>query len=222
MDLTKYKARLMATSISDAYINDTVSMVNDDFDKTTSYRQIEIDGVSDECNVRLTDDSSKLKIWLRPKKSINKGMYVLLDGKMYMVTDFVPNEIYPKAEIELCNNTLRWRDTLNDLNEYSCIVKGESIELNETTYGDRRLVATSDAELKVLVQYNSDTKKIKVDDRFLFGNNAYNVIGIDNITNVYQEKGFIKLTVQATGKTATDDTTSGVANDTGNSDWGAW
>lgn len=208
--------------MAEGYINDTISIVNEDFHKAPSYRSIQINGVADECTFKLTKDSNKVKILLRPKKTISKGMYVLLEGKTYMVTNYVPNEIYPKGEIELCNNTLRWRDTLGTLKEYSCIAKGNSVKIDDEFTEKERFIITSDAELVVLVQYNSDTKTIQPNQRFIFGEYAYEVLSVDNISHVYDEKGYVQLTVKATGKTESDDTTSGVADDSSNSGWGDW
>lgn len=222
MDLTQYERRLGAKSMSEAFINDTINIINADFTNAPSYREIELDGVVEDCTFKLTKESNKREILLRPQKTISKGMYVLLDTDKYIVTECVPNEIYPKAEIVLCNNTLRWRDTLNALKEYSCIVKGDSISINEEDASNKRLVVSSNAELTIVVPYNDDTKSIEPNQRFIIDGQAYDVSGIDRITEVYKKKGVIKLTVNATELTNTDDTTTNVADDTGNSDWSGW
>jgi hypothetical protein len=220
MDLTKYKRRLGATSVSEAFINDTIAIINADFTNAPSYRVIKLNGVDEDCTFNLTKESNKREILLRPRKTIEKGMYVLLDTDIYIVTECVPNEIYPKAEIVLCNNTLRWRDTLNVLKQYSCIIKGDSISINGDVTGDKRLVMDSMAELKIVVPYNDETKTIEPTQRFVFDGQAFDVTGIDRITDVYKDKGLITLTVKATAKTDTDDVATGVADDSGNSNWG--
>jgi hypothetical protein len=220
MDLTKYKKRLGATSMSEAYVNDTIAIINADFTNAPSYRQIQLNGVDEDCTFNLTKESNKREILLRPRTIIKKGMYVQLESNDYIVTECVPNEIYPKAEIVLCNNTLRWRDTLNVLKQYSCIIKGDSISINNDNTGDKRLVIDSIAELKVIVPYNDDTKTIEPTQRFVFDGNAFDVTGIDRMTDVFKDEGLIILTVKATAMTDTDDVVTNVADDSGNSNWG--
>jgi hypothetical protein len=217
MDLTLYEKRLNATSVSEAYKLDTINYINDIFAESPSYKQVLVDGVQKDCIISHTDNSNELELLFRPQEILNKGMYVEIDADTYMITDFIPNEIYPKAQVELCNSSLKWRDSSGNLFEYKCIVKG-------TVYKDEinKQIFTSDSELTVLVQYNNDTKNIKPNQRFIFNEMAFDVQSIDTITNVYNGVGYIKLVVKFTSISQSDDLVNGVADDSGNSGWGAW
>lgn len=219
MDLTLYEKMIGATNTSatQAYINDTIIHMNDIFDKSPSFKQILIDGTQTDCIINHTKKSSVLNLLFRPKSVLNKGMYALVGADTYMITEFTPNEIYPKAILELCNSNLKWKDVSGVLKEYKCIIKRDAY-----TEKEDRQVYTSDTELLVMVQYNDDTKAIKPTQRFLFGDNAYEVIQIDSVTNVYNNIGFIKLGVKSVSLTNTDDKTNQVADNSGNSGWGGW
>jgi hypothetical protein len=219
MDLTLYQKMIGATntSLTQAYINDTIVHVNDIFDKSPTFKQIQVNDTPTDCIINHTKKSTVLDLLFRPKSVLNKGMYVLIDSNTYMVTDFVPNEIYPKAIVELCNSTLKWKDSSGTLKEYKCIVTGSTYDENQD-----KQVFTSDSKLIVLVQYNDDTKTIKPTQRFVFGENAYEVETIDAVSSIYNGVGIIKFGVKFTSVTATDDTTNQVADDSGNSGWGSW
>lgn len=220
MDLTLYQKMIGATntSVTQAYINDTIAHVNDIFGKSPTFKQIEIDGVQTDCILNHTKKSTVLDLLFRPQSVLNKGMYALIGADTYMITEFIPNEIYPKATLELCNSILKWKDSLGDIKEFKCIVKSDTYN----SESDRQ-VYISDSELYVMVQYNDDTKKIKPTQRFIFSDRAYEVIQTDVVTNVYNDVGYIKLGVKSVGITTTDDKTNQVADSSGNSGWeGGW
>lgn len=223
MDLTAYERIINGSTKSESDINNSVEIYNSEFSEYPFYREILIDGVDGECIFKTTKKSTEMKLYFRPYTSITKGMYILLEGDMYMVTEFVSNGIYPKAEIELCNNTLRWRDTLGTLHEYDCIISGSGYEFDEPTRQNHKIIMQmSKSELNIMVKYDENTKAISPKTRFIFGGYAYDVLEIDSMTNVYKEQGFITLGVTATELTDTDDTNTGIADDSGNSGWGDW
>jgi hypothetical protein len=222
MDLTLYEKRLGATSVSEAYKNDTINHINDIFSKSPTFKQVLVDGFAKDGIISHKEQSTELELLFRPQETINKGAYVEIDSDTYMIIDFIPNEIYPKAQLELCNSTLKWKDSMGNLKEYKCIVKGNVYEVKENERTNNKYLITSDSELVVLVQYNDDTKTIKPNHRFIFGDVAFDVKSIDTLTNVYNEKGFIKLVVKFTNLTDTDDIINDVADDSGNSGWSGW
>lgn len=224
MDLSKYTNLLGVNSLSEAFINDTADIIDTNFHYNPSYKRIKIDGEDKDCTVGHTKKSTDLTIFLRPYEKPNKGMYIELEERTYIAIDYTPNIVYPKVQIRLCNNVLKWVNEEGVLKEYKCIVEGLSLEVSEGSGNkdNQRLVLTSSAELNVVVQYNDDTKNIDIGQRFIFDGNAYTVNAIDKLSNVENGKGIIIFTIKSTGKTDTDNVNDGVADDTGNSGWGGW
>lgn len=218
MDLSLYEAKLNgAKTLTEGFLSNSEAIINESFSEAFSYRNIQINGVDDDCVFKRTKKSTKLEILLRPYRKITKGMYITFESNNYMVMDFVPNELYPKGEIELCNNTLRWRDDFNNLKEYNCIIKGDSYQINDDDF-----ITMSNAELALYVPSNDDTNSIKASQRFIFGKLAFEVSEIDSFTNIVNGVGYIEMKLKSTSKADTDDTDTGVADETGNSGWGDW
>lgn len=221
MDLSQYESRLGgATTLAEGFLNTTATVANENFSKPMSYRKVLIDSVEADCQFKRGKKSNAVTITLRPYTKVFKGMYVFFEGKNYLVKDFTPNEIFPKCEIEMCNNTLRWRDDFG-LKEYWCVVKGDSFEVD-----DDKSIIISDSELTVTVPYNDDTSSILPDQRFVFGKFAYSVSSVNSLSDTIlvdgKIVGLMTLRLASSETTDTDDTDTGVADDKGNSGWGDW
>lgn len=218
MDLTLYQKMIGAnnSNITQAYINDTIVHVNDMFSKSPSYRQAKIDGIDSDCIIS-RKKSKQMDLLLRPSTIVSEGSYVDFKEDTFIVLDFVDNEIYPKASISLCNRILKWKLSNGDIKEYKCFVKGATYEEDKM-----KTVYTSNGELIVYVQYNDDTKTIKPQTRFIFDESVYEVASIDNVSNVYNGKGVLKLGMTFTNTTSTDDKDNQIADSSGNSGWGGW
>jgi hypothetical protein len=217
MDLTLYKKVLGSNSVAQGYIKDTILHVNDSFSKSPSFRQVEINGEMIDAIVSQVKKSTEIEFLFRPQTKFDKGVYVSIGQDIYLIKDFLPNEIYPKAKAELCNSSLKWRSSAGDLLEYKCVVKSSS-------FGERteRQAFILHSELIVLVQYNDDTKTIKPTQRFIFGGHVYEVTTIDSVTDVYNDKGIVELIVKFASSSSTDDIDNQIPDDSGNSGWGEW
>lgn len=218
MDLTLYQKMIGAnnSNMTQAYINDSINHVNDMFSKSPSYRQVKIDGVDSDCIIN-RKKSKQMDLLLRPNTIVSEGAYVDFKEDTYIVLDFIENEIYPKANASLCNRTLKWKASNGEVYEYKCFVKGATYEEDKT-----KTVYTSEGELIVYVQYNDYTRTIKPQTRFIFDESVYEVSSIDNVSNVYNGKGVLKLGMTFTNTTATDDKENQIADSSGNSGWGGW
>lgn len=221
MDLSLYKARINATSSTESVMNHTALLINEEFEQASTYRKIKINQLNGECIFKRTEDSKVLKIILRPNELMNIGDYVEMNDEVYLATEFIPNEISPNAEIQICNATLKWKNDNGDLHNYKCIVTGNSYEFGEQT-GNERMVYISNAELNALVQYNDKTKTIKPEQRFVFGEYAYKVTSIDCMSFVHNQTGYIQLGLESTGVSNNDDIITGVADENNDSGWGEW
>lgn len=217
MDLTLYQKMIGATnkSITDGYINDTITHVNEMFSSSPSYREVLVNGILSDCLIS-RKKSNKIDLLFRPRVIVDKGAYVTIGKDTFIILDCIDNEIYPKAYVELCNRSLRWKDDLGEIKDYKCLAKGTSYEED-----DRRIVYNSDGELVVKVQYNDDTKTIKPQMRFIFDEKTYEVSTIA-LTDVYDGTGVLELIMKFSNATETDDKENQVADDSGNSGWGEW
>lgn len=220
LDLTLYEKTLGATTLAEGHEVSTIAHINDFIDSSPNRVDITLEGAVSDCILSNTNKSSIKEILLRPNTVVNKGMLIEYETNKYLVLDYRPNKIYPKAEIELCNNTLRWRDSLSNLIELPCIIKGNVFE--EVTGKVERQIITSDSELILLVQLNSQSKTINPNQRFVFDGYAFDVKSIDSLSHSHNGVGLMKLSLNATSITSTDDTTGGVADDSGSSGWGSW
>lgn len=129
------------------------------------------------------------------------GDYVIIDGKPYLVR--FPTEdrdIYLSGKMRLCNESLKWNSF-----DYPCIID-KTFSLSENTTQN---VTTVDGQLYAMTQYNSDTLSIKASQRFILGNHAYEVIGSDDVSNVYQGKGLIIFTLKRVELSDSDDLSTG-------------
>lgn len=218
MDLTLYQKIVgVSTSTPNAYVNDTITHVNGMFNQSPSFKKIKIDGVEKDCILSHTKKANVLDLLFRPKSVLNRGIYVTVDADTYLITEFVPNEIYPKAVVELCNESLKWKDALGNVLEHKCVIKARTF-----TEIEERQVMIGQEELIVLVQYNRDTKTIIPTQRFILGDQTYEMLTIDDVTQIYNGVGIMQCTVKLSSTADSDDVVNKIADDSGNSNWGGW
>lgn len=219
MDLSLYQKMIGEnnSNVTQAFINDSAVHMNDLFSKSPSYRKIFINGVESD-GVFRRKKFNQVNFLFRPFQLVDIGSYIDLEGRTYIVQDFIENEIYPKAHTSLCNRFLRWRDKQGDIQEFQCLMQGTTYKEDQ---GGNKIIYHSNGELTVQVQYNTYTKTIKPLMRFIFDETVYEVSSID-LTNVYEDKGVLKLVLKFTNTADTDDKEKQVADDSGNSGWSAW
>lgn len=219
MNLEAYKRRLNGANQVEATMNATADFTNRQFENSPTFQVISIDGMEADVRVSVEKDSTKKQLLLRPYSTIHKGAIATFDGYNWLTLDFIGTEIYPKAKVKLCNQMLKWKDESNTLLEYPCIVTSKGVTYED----DEKYMVESDGNVHILVSYNNDTKDIGIKDRFVLGGRTYEVIGIDDISDVLDSKGILNLTVEVTSTSDGDNTDSGVAdNGESGSGWGGW
>lgn len=223
MDLSGYERRLNGSSIGEGFINDTIDIVNSLFDTNPAYRTCIYNNEEVECLFRLHKyQSNIIYLTFRPLFEVVKGDYVEFDNNTYFVREVVKNEIYPKAEILLCNNTLRWKDAFGQLFEFPCAVTGNTLVLDDAKYSNNnRFVLRADSTIYAKIPYNDYTKTIFPTQRFVLNGKVYDVTSINDI-EVLNEKGYLELGLTATAKTESDDLVNNIANEQENSGWSGW
>lgn len=223
LDLTGYALRINAKTTGEAFVNGTVELVNSTFESNPSYEKILYNQSESDCLYRLHKYQSNIMyITLRPLTEVNKGDYVEFRGKTYLVDDFTPNDIYPKAEIIHCNNTLRWKDAFGSTFEFPCVLSGNTLVLDDAKYSNsNRFVLRSDSTINAKIAYNDSTKNIYPTQRFIINNKVFDVTTINDL-EVVDGKGFLELSLTSTAKSNTDDLDNSIADDSGDSGWSGW
>jgi hypothetical protein len=213
MDLEVYKRKLGANSSSEALMNASIEQIKSMFKESPLYKVILLDGVSKGVRVNFEKENER-QLLLQPQGSAVKGTIADFDGHKWLVTKVKPDIVYPKAQVVLCNQVVKWNDGTTT-HEYPSVAIGKSYDLDEA----KDYMNIPEGQVVAQIPYNSNTKTIKIGQRFLLGDKAYEVIGIDDITNILNGTGIIVATLEITSKADTDDAVNKVA-DNNTSGWG--
>lgn len=215
MDLQAYKKRLGATSSSEALVNASRQQTKSLFTNSPLYKVIQVNGLDKGVRVNYESENER-QLLLLPEDSVDKGSIAFFDELNWLVTEFIPNLVYPKAIVTICNEIARWNDGVNTY-EYPAVAVGKGYKLED----NKKYMRLAEGDVVIKIPFNDETKTIKELQRFIFGDRAYQVIGIDNMSNVLNGIGILEVTLELTSKADTDDIVADVAdNDTTSSGWG--
>jgi len=202
----------------DRLIANSQRTITDKFSNTSEL--ITINGTSQE--VQITDENSlfknpnKKRLLCKPDENINIGDLIVWDSEYWLCTDTDDIEIYVRGIIEKCNNNLKYLSSTGDVVSIPCIITDRILmDVKENKY-----YILPDNKIWVIVGFNvsllyyltlflgSSLDTIIVDQRFIFGGNAYKVEAIDNITKT----GLITFKMCFDDIVQDDNTTLGIAN----------
>lgn len=206
-----YRARLQANGSSEeqATINSTKQFVNDTF----SGNPIDIDGVI--YDAKISNGELGKDLLFKPNTVINIGSIATIDNQKYLINEFIPNEVYPKAKSLKCNNILQYNNT-----NIPCVItnelRGFQSFRDERTSGSKSdvgLLLPKDTIL-VLIPYNIENDKIKYADTFVFNGRTYEVSAYDNIALVDNGYGILQyfMTITTSESTTSGDSTTNQQN----------
>jgi hypothetical protein len=82
-------------------------------------------------------------------------------------------------------------------------------------------MVTSTSELIILAQHNEFTSSLSLQQRLIFSGKSYKIVGIDDISEVANNKGIIQIGVELTSTNAEQITESGTIEKPTNG-WGEW
>lgn len=217
MNLQAYNRRLGAKTSSKALENQSIKQVKRLFKNSPTYKEIILNNTTVGVRVNLVQKSSERLILFKPDEGTSVGSIAEFDSKKWMVQEFLPSRVYPKAKVQFCNETIKWIDELGNTIEHPCVATGSNYSLQE---GDKYVIH-AEGKLTVLVSHNSDTSKIQESQRFIFGGKSYEVVGIDNVTRVDNGVGILQILVELTSSSESDNEISKVAdNKDNNTGWG--
>lgn len=135
------------------------------------------DGETEVIVQATTSHLSKIFMF-RPSVVIKNGDYVSFNHNTWIIRSTDYEGIHPKSEAFLCNQKLTLK---NPYVQFPCHV-------NTTTYGTKGVVSTekfyeSDSKIKLYVQRNEHTDKLREGYRFILNNRyAYKITGIEDVT----------------------------------------
>jgi hypothetical protein len=178
MDLEAYKRRLGSSNASEALVNATRQQTKALFKESPLYKVININGIDVGVRVNFENESER-QILFQANDSTYKGAIAEFDGIKWMATEITPSLIFPKAKVKMCNQILKWKDSAGVIREFPCVVEESTFNLNVSDNS----VKIIDGKITVTAPYNELVKSIKISQRFLFENEAFQVISIDKVTN---------------------------------------
>lgn len=198
-----YKKRVIAdgNNLAESYTNSSKELVNYSFADSPTFAVIDIGG--DMYDVRITSGktSNDKRLLLRPDVKVDIGTYATIDNEKWLVMDYSKNVTTPVASVSKAEEVLSWMDT-----DGTTVLK-ENCVLQSALYEDQRdgkYFYTPKGNVNVYVALNDTTKKIYVEQRFIFGNSVFKVSDIDDYQHVENNVGYLFLHLEKTEKHAKD------------------
>lgn len=212
-----YKTRMNAygTNIKDSQNKSTTNLIKKSFKDSPSYYSVSINSVITDSHI--VDDSQvkEQKLILTQSVSpIKTGDLVLWNSENWltMLVDNM-NSIYYRGTIRKCISSLKWKNTSGIDKEAYFAYNIQS----QSNFGveEGRVINLGNERRQIVIQSNADTQLIKKDQRFIFDNRAWKIISLDGLVT-----GLIYLTLEEDTTTATDSTSTRIADNTGISNGG--
>lgn len=197
-----YRKRIQSDVEAKDYKRQTV--IDDmiyNFSDPLSYFEITKNDSFDIYGALLIDDDSNKKgipdkkIIIKPPDTLSIGEIINVpkwgDENWIVTIINPPNSFYSSGLIEKTNNTLLYYKnnllTPENLVSTPCIVSNKVGNLSENTF-----MALSENKIKVIIQNNSDTTQIPMQQKIIFNNKyAYEITSIDELS----QPGLITLTM---------------------------
>lgn len=154
----------------------------------------------------------------RPNQELGFGSYLTFDNGIWLIYDMFKNTVATKAIVQECNTHLKWIDEKGITHEKPCY-SGAS-DLGSKAKQSRSEVAWNKYDVRLAsgqlfcyVEMDDNTSKIEIDQRLIFGDKVYKVVGYDATTLTSMEGfGVVYFTLQITPKREADDFVNGIAD----------
>lgn len=176
------------THLRDKPIDNTIELIKTSFEINPSYNQV----------FKNFDYNANYKVWIyegNDKDKIvgykyiqsypydevkfNIGDYIdwkydNINLSTWLIISLDKQLLYDvKGRMLLCNNTLKWIDKDNITNSLPCVIE-DAMTYRNFKFGNSGVVEQG-GDIVVLVQKNSKSSQISINDRFLFNNRAFRV-----------------------------------------------
>lgn len=222
------KARMLAggSNFTEYYKNTMQQRINDSFEMASDVyivqRENKSTGIFEDITVRVTKVSNPetgatmddyRKILFKDLNSlIDLGLRFKFGGFSWFVND-TSNimSVTQSCVVHRCNEILKWKDKNGTTYQYDCSTKLLSNRSIDIKFDNKELESPF-GKILVQVPYNSDTSTIQLDQRFLFKQSAYVVVGKDDVSNIVSGNGYLNLILNITQKSSNDDFTNQIAD----------
>ncbi|WJJ55270.1 hypothetical protein QB910_000026 [Dabrowskivirus KKP3916] len=211
-DFDLYRARMNVdgSDMSSSYLNETSNFLNQTFADSPSFTQIQVEGVvTDARIIRNPENPHAKRVLFRPNTVVYEGQYVTYNNDTWLIQHFQPHPVFPKGDILQCNESLRWIDAAGVSHIVPCVFI--SLHRMVTVTQDTQM-ETFKFQMRVLVKYTDETQSIQVSQRFILGNQAYIVAGIDSVSEIYDGHGTLDISIETTDWLSSDDKVNGIAD----------
>ena len=169
--------------------DEVITNVKSNFDYRRYYStegcSVEIDGIKEQVLIQdytnpLNQDKQDKKIHVPMDSKLVSGSLINWDNNLWLtesrITTIEGAGAYKSASIFMCNNLLK-RIVDGTLIADPCVIDAKVSRYN---LDQNTTISLQEAKLTVAVQGNINTRKIAVNDRFLFGGQAFKTIYVDN------------------------------------------
>ena len=225
--LDKYRRRVNqdASNIGESLKNRSQDYYNRKFIESPNYRRALVSSYEfpniKEIDIHTTsiERMGGIKnVVFRPNQELGYGSYLTFDKGTWLIYDMFKNTVATKAIVQECNSFLRWTDSKGVLREKPCY-SGAS-DLGSKAKQSRSEVAWNKYDVRLAtgqlfcyVEKDPNTSEIDIDQRLIFGDKVYKVIGYDGTTLTNLEgKGVVYFMLQLTPSRESDDFVNGVAD----------
>ncbi|WP_440118459.1 hypothetical protein [Paenibacillus sp. QZ-Y1] len=126
------------------------------------------------------------------EKSIESGELVYWNDDYWLITEAKPHtEIISQGTMERCNQTLKWIDDNGDIQAHPTVFYYNA----RSNFGieEGKVMNLPAGRRQTVVQLNEHTRKLKRDDRFIFGSEVFKVIDDDYVS----DEGLVNLSLQS-------------------------
>lgn len=229
--IEKYKNRLkrVGNNVGEAYQTSTDNFVQNHFADSTTFRKLRVESYEfptikeiDSRVIELERMGTLREVLFRPHEGLNLGTIVEFDNETWLMSDkWGSNEAGNfKALVQKCNRTLKWRTSSGVIREVDCIASANPLgsKANQSKNDiewNKYDVSLPTGQLFVYTEFNPYTKQIEMNQRFIFGANVYEVVGIDDTSAVDKYGyGILQMTVKITTKRSDDDFVTRIASNT--------
>ena len=118
------------------------------------------------------------------------GDYVIWDSNKWLVFSVDNQFLYNvRGKIKKCNNIVKWIDSNNVTREYSCVIDNK---INNSDLDQNKNIIIPQGGIIVYLQRNLITNELSINDRFLFGKQAFKI----NAFIDYVSTSFMSLIMQ--------------------------
>lgn len=193
MSLDSYKRRLGHTDRGNVLANQTIKNAKRIHGNSPLYKEIEIEGNIYGVRVNMGKKSTDRKLLFTPNTYVDIGDMVSYENKSWMIVDFFPSDIYPKGIISICVNSIFIKHDGSEY-EYPAIFKGGNFDLSDKD----EFMFLEDGKLTAQIKYDEFSKRIKISEEYIINGRTYSIVGIDNVSKVFNDKGILILTLEVT------------------------